>query len=192
MSERMAAEISIGGKIPAQLVDELCGAIDAAGVALEWGDGFFSPKTSQDLLKARTERDGALVLWLCDEQASWGRFDGLEGFLREHGIPFTRRNDGGAVYDGALVEYRPDSDTICLPTNSDGEPVIAVSLLAPADGLLAGALEQLENGSTDKAASMLRDAQRRLREQLPPAFTPLEPFEIIADGPPPETQRNGR
>ncbi len=92
MSERMAAQIWIGGKVPAQLVPELCGEIDAEGVALDWGGARFAPKTEAELLKARVDYDGAAVLYLCDEQASWGRFDSLEGLLQEHGIPFTRES----------------------------------------------------------------------------------------------------
>ena len=86
MSERMAAQIWIGGKVPTQLVDGLCGEIDAEGVALDWGAGRFAPKTAEELLQARVDCEGAAVLYLCDEQASWGRFDSLEGFLQEHGI----------------------------------------------------------------------------------------------------------
>ena len=41
MAERLAAQIWIGGKISADLVDELCGAIGTQVVSLEWGDGQF-------------------------------------------------------------------------------------------------------------------------------------------------------
>ena len=181
MSERMAAQIWIGGKLSAQLVPELCGEIDAEGVALDWGGARFAPKTEAELLKARVDCEGAAVLYLCDEQASWGRFDSLEGFLQEHDIPFTRRDDGGAAYNGEIVEFRAGQDPICIPTDADGEPVVDASVLRPVDELLTGALEQLESGSTDKAASMLRDAHGQLRAQLPPVVAPLEPFEIVTD-----------
>ena len=179
MSERMAAEIWIGGKVPAHLLPGLCREIDAEGVSLDWGGAHISPKTAEDLLQARVDHDGAAVLYLCDEQASWGRFDGLEAFLQEHGIPFTRRADGGAAYNGEIVEYRPGRDMVCIPIDADGEPVVDASVLRPVDELLTGALEQLENGSTDKAESTLRDAQQQLRAQLSPVVTPLEPFEIV-------------
>jgi len=96
-------------------------------------------------------------------------------------LPFTRRDDGGAVYNGEIVELRAGQDPVCIPTDADGEPVVDASVLRPVDELLTAAFEQLENGSTDKAASMLRDAHEQLRAQLPPAVTPLEPFEIVAD-----------
>lgn len=182
MSERMAAEIWIGGKVPAHLVAELCGEIDAAGVSLDWGGARFTPTTQEELLQARVDHDGAAVLYLCDEQASWGRFDSLEGFLQEHDIPFTRRDDGGAAYNGEIVEYRRGEDMVCISIDSNSEPVVDASVLRPVDEALTSALEHLENGSTDKAASMLKDAQQLLRGQLPPVVSPLEPFEPFQSG----------
>ena len=181
MSERIAAEIWIGGKAPARLIEELCGEIDSAGVALEWGDKLFAPKNADELLQARIDCDGVQVLWFCDDQASWGRFDSLEGFLQEHDIAFTRRDDGGTEYNGEYFEFRPGQDPDCIPIDADGQPVVDVSAIRPIDELLTGAIEQLENGSGDKAASMLRDAQQQLQAQLPPIIPPLEPFEIVTD-----------
>ena len=84
MAERMAAQIWIGGRLSANQVDELCGAIATEGVSLDWGDRRFCPSTPQDLLQARVEHHDSRVLWLCDGQASWGEFDDLESFLQEH------------------------------------------------------------------------------------------------------------
>lgn len=181
MSERIAATIWIGGKVPASLVSKLCGEITAASVALEWGGELFAPKTGAELLEACIDSDGASVLFLCDEEASWGQFESLEEFLQRHDIPFTRSNDGGIVYDGEVAEYRPGMDILRLPTNTDGKPIVAASQLDPVRSKLASAIEELEKGSTSKATSMLRDAFQQLSEQLPPEIAPLESFEIIND-----------
>ena len=78
MSDCTPAEISIGGKIPASAVQLLCQAIVAEGVALEWGEASFAPKSADNLQRACTHRDGVVVLWLCDDQARLGQFEGLE------------------------------------------------------------------------------------------------------------------
>ena len=64
MAERLAAQIWIGGKLSADLVDELCGVIATQHVSLEWGDGQFNPSTPQELLQARIEHRDNQVLWL--------------------------------------------------------------------------------------------------------------------------------
>lgn len=131
MSTRMAADISIGGKIAATLMPELCRAICEQGVALEWGAAPFQPSDARELLTERQELEpgGAMVLRLYDEQAHWGEFDELEAFLQEHDIPYTRRTDGDCQYDPAVIEFRPGAAPLLLAANKDGEPVVAVSLL---------------------------------------------------------------
>ena len=90
MAERMAAEITIGGTIPASLVPQLCRTITEEGVSHAWGDAPFCPQSAADLLKILS--DG--LLWLCDDQASWGQFDALERLLQEHNVPFDRKSGG--------------------------------------------------------------------------------------------------
>ncbi len=56
MSERMAAEIWIGGPVPSVLVESLCEVITAAGLGMEWGEGGFHPKCAADLLNTQMTR----------------------------------------------------------------------------------------------------------------------------------------
>ena len=94
MSEPIAATISIGGRLPKRLVGPLCREIAGAGVAIEWGDGLFRPKSAEDLLTACRKEQGASVLWLCDDNANWGRFPALEAFLTERAkLPFDLRSE---------------------------------------------------------------------------------------------------
>lgn len=166
MSERMTAEIWIGGKVPAHLMPELCAKICAEisdGLFLDWI--LFSSITKEKLFH------------LYDEQASPGKFNNLEAFLKEHGIPFTRRTDSGV--NSEIIEYRPGQDIVYIPIDADGKPVIDASVLRPVDKLLTGALEQLRHTNllgTERMESILKDAQQQLRAQLPP---PLESFEIV-------------
>jgi hypothetical protein len=177
VSDRTPAEISIGGKIPASVVSPLCRAIAAEGVALEWGDARFAPRSTDELRQATTRRNGVVVLWLCDEQASLGRFEGLETFLQEHAIAFRRRCDSTGECDPEIVEYRPGWEPAVMQTNAAGEPVVQVAGIRAVETGLTKALELIQRGDR-RGIGALRSACKLLRKQLRPEFPPLTPFEI--------------
>jgi hypothetical protein len=179
MSEHLSAEIWIGGNIPESLVPDLCAAITTEGVALEWGEGSFTPKTVQDLKTSLRQNDqGERLLWLCDDQASWGQFEGLERFLREHGVAYSRRSEGRYEYDPELVEYRPGSGEVSLTTDAAGYPVVRAKDLTPVAHLLDAAIELGEKDAGPRLLSLMQTALKLLREQLTPDVPPLEPFSI--------------
>ena len=178
MAERMAAQIWIGGRLSANLADELRGAIAAEYVSLEWGDGQFHPNNPQDLLQASVEHHDSQVLRLCDDQASWGEFADLESFLQEHAIPYTRHGEGGGSYNGEVVEYRPPADPVCTPVDANGSPTVDVDVICRVAKSLDTALKQLDAGAVRKAALRLKRARQSLRKQLPPDIPPLPSFEI--------------
>ncbi|NQT37234.1 MAG: hypothetical protein HQ581_07080 [Planctomycetes bacterium] len=178
MAERVAAQIWIGGRLSAEDADELRGVIDTEGVSLDWGDGPFRPSTSRDLLQARAQHDDSRVLRLCDDQASWGEFDQLESFLQAHAIPYTRHGDGGGSYNGEIVEYRPGTDPVCIPVDTNGNPIVDVEVVRRVAKALDTAIEQLDAGAVRKAASRLKRARKSLRKQLPPDVPPLPSLEI--------------
>jgi hypothetical protein len=179
MSDRMAAEIWIGGKVPTSLVPALCAAIGDEGVSLEWGDAPFRPTTAEDLGQALKENDrGVRLLWLCDDQAGGGVFEELEAFLQEHGIAYTRQSTGRYEFDPETVEFRPAHPLAPQATNAVGQPVVLASELAPVADLLAAALDLSESGSPVDSWSLVKTARRLLQEQLPLAMPPLEAFEI--------------
>jgi len=177
MSDCTPAEISIGGEIPASVVPPLCQAIAAEGVALEWGEESFAPKSADDLQRACTDRDGVVVLWLCDNQARLGLFESLENFLQEHAIAFRRRSDSTSECDPEIVEHRPGSVPVAIPTNAAGEPVVPVERIRVVEAGLAQALELIKRGDR-RGPSALRSVHKRLLKELPPEFPPLATFEI--------------
>jgi hypothetical protein len=186
MSEHMGAEIALGGEIPIALVSELCQAIRAQGVALEWGEPFFEPHTAEDLLGACTEEPGgARVLRLRDDEALWGEFQALECFLREHEIAYSRQSDGRYEFEPERVEFRPGEPLWLQVTNTSGEPVIAVSCLAEADRALGQALATAREGFSPTALASFEAAYRLFRDRLPPEVPPLEPL-VIVSAPAPE------
>ena len=179
MSDRMAAEIWIGGKIPMSLVAALCAAISDEGVSLEWGDAPFRPSTADDFRQAlRADDRGVYLLWLCDEEAGGGVFEELEAFLREHEIAYTRQSTGHYEFDPEMVHFRPGRPLDSLATNAAGQPVVPASELPPVADLLAAALDSSKSDSAADSWSLVRTARQLLQEQLPPALPPLETFEI--------------
>jgi hypothetical protein len=183
MSERMSAEIWIGGKIPASLVPKLCAAISAEGVSLDWGDAQFNPSSADDLHNAlRKNATGVALLWLCDHASRWGEFSDLEMLLQQHEIPYTRRCEGNDAYDPETVEYRPGHKAIAYPANTSGEPVVEVSKLLPVSKALAVAVESTNGKSAADRWALVKKAYETLRAELPPDLPPLRPFQIAAVG----------
>ena len=91
MADRMAAEIWIGGKLPRSLLDEF--PID--DLRVDWDENPVD-RTSEETLLAGREDDH---LHFCDCEAAYGEFQELEGWLREHNIPFQRQSSGKYEYD---------------------------------------------------------------------------------------------
>jgi hypothetical protein len=181
MADRIPAEIWLGGKIAATLVPGLCAAISDAGVSLAWGDAQFHPADADNLTNALVDSaDGVPLLWLCDDEASWGEFDGLEKFLEEQRISFTRQSEGRYEYEPERVEFRPGAGKVCLATDRSGEPVVRAAELGDLEGALTKTLQLVQGGQTKRATSALRTAIKKLRWALPPSVPPLEPFEIVA------------
>ena len=65
MSERMPAEVWIGGSIAPSLASDLCAAIAQQVVSVEWGDEFIRPDSSRRFAcggQAESGRRASLVV----------------------------------------------------------------------------------------------------------------------------------
>ena len=178
MSEHMPACIKIGGRLSRRLIPGLCQAIEQEQVSLEFGDGCFAPGTAKDLLAARIEDGGALVLQLCDDQARWGWFEILEQFLRDHCLPFDRQTDANFAYGACLTQYRPGRTVRNVPTDSEGRPVVETAAVRPAALQLAQAIRQFELAPKRRRLEPFRRAHRLLKQALGPPVPPLPSFSI--------------
>ena len=179
MSDRMAGEIRVGGKISLAVVPQLCDAITREGVSTEWGGGHFRPATTEELLAAvQPHSDQVPLLCLYDDDAAWGEFASLERFLEEHQIAFTRFSEGKYEYEPEMVAYRPSSGRIELLTNGNREPVIAPCELAAVEKELSRIVERARS-NTRGIATAVRKARDLLHDALPPSVPALEPFEIV-------------
>jgi hypothetical protein len=181
MSESIAAEIWIGGRVSKQLAEQLCEAICAVGVSLGWGESQFAPRTAEELLESLDFRDDVEVLHVCDVQASSGEFPLLEEFLQEHGLPYTRLTEPKYEFDGERVDFRPGQRISCVRTDTEGNPIVATGEVSKAVELLDKAQNAIENGKNPSRT--LGRARRILHRVLPGELQPLTPFEIVGEPP---------
>lgn len=182
MSERLAAEIRIGGKVRRSVALELCAVIATERISLDWGEAPFEPKTVDDLLAARVDHDDKLfVLRLYDDQASWGEFDDLEEFLRENDIPFVRHTEGKYDYDPEVVAFHPACGLVQELIDHNRNPIVQSSALKPIADTLAKILTELRSSDvpSEKLRRKLQRIHGKLRKCLPADVPTLESFEII-------------
>jgi len=114
MADRVSASIIIGGTVPQSLLPDLAALVEAEGLSNEW-DG--EPFTLAMF------REGA-PLELMAHEVAWGRFERLESWCVEHGLPFARWSGGysgqwgaeRAVFTGAgeVQSYAADEDDYLL------------------------------------------------------------------------------
>jgi hypothetical protein len=178
MSERMIAEIWIGGRISHELAQELCAAIRGQGVMTGWSEELFEPQSADDLLvTVGPDAHGVTLLHLCDEQANWGELNELEAFLEEHQIPYARRSEGNSPFDAERVEFRPGGPPITLLASASGEAVVPRSKLEPLQTAMEQALLSAQQGNLELTLTHVRSAREALLAAMP-SIPPLPPFEI--------------
>jgi hypothetical protein len=80
MSDRVPASITIGGQLPAALIEDLITAINEEGLSLEYDRG---PIGADEIA-------GGEPLTLYANEVAWGCFHVLEDFCQEHQLPYRR------------------------------------------------------------------------------------------------------
>jgi hypothetical protein len=171
MSDRMAAEIWIGGQLP------LCvmGEFPISDLRLDFDETPFDASSEEGILNARDE-DG--LLHFVDCEAAWGEFAELEGWLRDHKMPFRRHSSGKYDYLPEIVEFRPDlGEEVQTIASDSGEPLVCSSELLPI-------IEQMAKlrRSNRPLSAQLRAWKRlsgKLAKLVPPTLPPLPAFEIV-------------
>ena len=104
MSDRIAAEIYIGGQVKRSVISALLEAIEREGLEQDWGLALPRLETEEALLK-RVNDEGVLRFYAT--YALWGELRDLEDFLTEHCIAFDRHHGPYGEYSGETRRYRP-------------------------------------------------------------------------------------
>jgi len=180
MGERYPAEITIGGKVPAGLLEEFLGELNSAGARAGSYEGDPFEAKDADELRQSLDEKGHLVL--ADTEASYGQFDGLEAFCAKHGTPFDRHSDAHYEFDAVNVRFRPGMESeLSLCSNNRSEDLTDVDKIRPITKELAR-LAEAELGHEEFLAAVAK-ASGELAEALPPEVEPLPPLEIVEDEP---------
>jgi hypothetical protein len=134
MADRMPAYILIGGQMTPAVAEELCQQVCQSGAGWEFGEAYYSDWTEvkKHLLDAMNDEEH---LRLCDDNATWGRFESLENWLCENGLPWKRHCSAKYEYDADWTYWQPgmdEPDTVA--SNEDGEEMLAISSLKHALG----------------------------------------------------------
>jgi hypothetical protein len=180
MSDTISAHITLGGRVPRTLVQELCQVIRNQSAGLEWDQELFQPETEDELLAACRNAEGPTPLFLCDHSAPWGEFAELQELLVKHQLPFDRQHDSKYEFSSELLCFRPDMGSFHFLTNSDERIVVLAEILVPALALLKQVQRHLLRGATQEAEALVRQCLATLKEHLPPDLPVVPPLEIVA------------
>ena len=174
MSDRMPAEIWVGGQLPRILINEF----PISDLRLDCDESPVDATSEEGILSARDESG---LLHFADCEAAYGEFAELEGWLREHNIPFQRQSSGRYEYDACFVEFRPDlpgkPDRYTL-TTQEGAPVVCREKIEKA----MQSMTRLVNGKKQPATKRLQAWERiyrKLSNSIPAKLPPLPKFEIV-------------
>ncbi len=179
MADYVAAHITMGGRVPRQLVPQLCQTIGTQGIGREWGEWDFCPETAAELLNARLEIDGAQVLRLFGDEVPYGNFEVLQGFLMDHKLPFDRWHEAKYEISCERLSYRPNLGLRSFLTNHQEEIVIAADPLMPLPAMVRQVQRLLDRGARHGAQQLLQQCQALLAEHLPIAIPALPSLEIV-------------
>jgi hypothetical protein len=172
MSDRFAAQITIGGTIPRSLVEGLCNEISASGGSTDWGETNCEPSDERSLLNLRGE-NGTITLY--DSEARYGEFPELEAFLIDHGIPFDRLSEAKWEYDGEVVKFRPVHELYHLLATQDGETSITSEEIEE----IAKRLDYVDGLSKRELLDLVVQVRDDLRSVMGMDVPPVPPLVIV-------------
>ena len=129
MADHYSANITIGGALTPAALADLIDAVTADAAGVDYGCAITSAAEAE--AAARDAISEQRCLDLCDDSASWGRFDAIEACATQHGLPFRRTCEAKYEYDGEVVYF----DGTALhneDANQSGDPIVTLDALKEA------------------------------------------------------------
>jgi hypothetical protein len=121
MSDRFPCEITIGGNISRRLLDKLAETIASEGVSIDWQYALDKAAVRKAIESAAAR--GQTVRFT-DDEACYGQFEDLEGWLTSHGIDFDRHSDARYEYDGENVYGRGRKRPVVMNSDQSGKDMV--------------------------------------------------------------------
>jgi len=122
MSDRFPAEITIGGRIPRRLLDELAGMIASEGVSIDWQYTLDKAAVQKAIEEAGAKGE---TVRFTDDEACYGQFEDLENWLTSHGIDFDRHSDARYEYDGENAHGRGRKRPVIMNSDQSGNDLVS-------------------------------------------------------------------
>ncbi len=115
MADRVSASITVGGTVTPAAYAELADVIASEDLSTEWDGEPFEPHQ-------RTEGE---PLRLFAHEVAWGRFEELEAWCFEHGIPFARWSGAyGGEWGAERVVFTGEGEPISYAADEDDRIMI--------------------------------------------------------------------
>ena len=159
------ADITIGGRLPAALLEEFLAELDSTGGKVGSHDGEDSGAGNAGQLRRVLDGNGHLLLVADDAR----KFEGLEGFCMQHNLSFDRHSaTGNACFRPGMP--RP------IPPDQGCEALLDAGTIRP----IAKEVAQLVTVrlTREKLLAATVKVIRHLHSLLPPEIEPLPPLEI--------------
>jgi len=101
MTDRSSAAITITGVLPASLIDNFIAIALDENLVLPFDDG------DEGSAIFRAIEAGNEPLLLTANEAAGGQFENTEQFCREHGLTYSRGDDGHSTWTPTVVYWEP-------------------------------------------------------------------------------------
>jgi hypothetical protein len=139
MSEPIGMSISIGGTLPANLLDEFLSAVKD-----EISDVNEGPLTIEDL---KAEAGNGSITW--QGTSNYGLCQDLTKFCREHNLSYNQSSDAKDEYDATMEYWVPGmKDPVSLETNAEGRLRVDATKVRPLMDLLLSLLKNRDSLAT--------------------------------------------
>lgn len=114
MGDRVSVSITIGGSLPANLVDDFVTLVQAERLSIDWGGEPFN--------RSQFPEDGPLRLF--GQEIRDGEIAEIEDFCCTHDLPYLRWSGGAPSFGPEIVVWKGSGDRLRFTADEEERVVI--------------------------------------------------------------------